>query len=167
MNWEGYSRVHIYPKPRNIREASRFLAMSLLISNGIRKNTVSVTRLDGKWIIASGDKLRHLRPDADTSEGWVRAVLKGKKLGAILLDNIQVPGEAALIVHRVGAGGESLRRDGLAGERIFCYLEGEDEAVECPVRARSVYSVPAWGVWRSAVLVNIILDRIESGLGPC
>ena len=167
MNWEDYSRIHIYPKPRSIREASRFLAMSLLISNGIRKNTVSVTRLEGKWIIAPGDRLRHLRPDADTSEGWVKAVLRGKRLGAAVLDSIQVPGEAVLIVHgdEMGVSGESLRREELAGERIFCYLEDED--VGCPVKAHRVYGVPPWGVWRSAVLVNIILDRVESGLSPC
>jgi hypothetical protein len=81
----GYKRVHIYTNPEDALDVAKFIAGSLLLSHGIRRDTVAVVRLKDLWLIAPGDRVRHLRPDEETLEGWVKAVLKGANLGVTMV----------------------------------------------------------------------------------
>ena len=167
MMIKDYERIHVLPTCRNLREIARFLVMSLLISNGIRRNTLSIVRVGSRWIVAPGDKIRHLRPDADTSEGWIKAVLRGKNLGAVVIPEIEYLGVGIALLHSsTGAPGEILEI-GDTEHRIFCYVEDLDSIEKCPLSTVEKRIVPKWGFWRTASLVNTILDRVDFGLPPC
>ncbi len=160
---DRYKRILLYPDPRNTYDTARFLVYSLLISNNARRDTLAQVRVGAKWIIAPGDKIRHLRPDADTSEGWVRAVLRGKRLGALLSENPLIPEKGARIeIRHARTGPQKLDITGIKPPVIVCLHRG----AECRLRGALLFEVHDWGVWRTAVILNIILDRIWSGLPP-
>ncbi|MEB3846852.1 MAG: hypothetical protein GSR74_02615 [Desulfurococcales archaeon] len=160
---DKYKRVLLYPDPRNTYDAARFLVYSLLISNNARRDTLAQVRIGAKWIIAPGDKIRHLRPDADTSEGWVRAVLRGKKLGALLSENPLIPEKGVKIeIRHARTGSQKLYITRMEPPVVACLHRG----VECELGEDLFYEVRNWGVWRTTVILNIILDRIWSGLPP-
>ena len=83
---DKYKRIHYLPSPRSLDEASEFIANTLLLSHGIRRDTLSIVTLKCCTLLAPGDRLRQLRPDYETRTGWIRAVLRGKHrgLGAVL-----------------------------------------------------------------------------------
>jgi len=160
---DKYKRVLLYPDPRNTYDAARFLVYSLLISNNARRDTLAQVRVGSKWIIAPGDKIRHLRPDADTSEGWVRAVLRGRKLGAVLSENPLIPEKSVRIeVRHARTGSRKLEITGIKPIVVACLNRG----ARCWLDGALLFEVCDWGVWRTAVILNIILDRIWSGLPP-
>ena len=138
--------------------------MALLISNGIRKDTVAIVNVRGKWIIAPGDKLRHLRPDADTSEGWVKAVLRGRPLGAVVMDHLIEAGNVILLHHHGGGRAGNLSRlFDLSLPLALCYT---NSLAACPLIPKIVIDVPGWEIWRTVIIANIVLDNIERG-GLC
>lgn len=146
------------PRPLQIREAARFLTMALLISNGIRRDTVVILNVRGGWLIAPGDRLRHLRPDADTSEGWIRAVLRGRPLGAIVTDSVAGIGRVIVLHHKPGNGvGELELLYRAEPPWALCYINGDGE---CGFPIDRVLKVPNWGLWRTSIIVSIILDNI-------
>lgn len=137
--------------------------MSLLISNGIRRDTASIVGVGGKWIIAPGDRVRHLRPDADTSEGWVRAVLRGKRLGAILLEEPPILDGVTVLLHEGEVeGGELSTLYDASTPIVLCYTSSSVE--DCSGRVEGIIRVPDWGYWRTAIIANIILDNSGGGL---
>ena len=137
--------------------------MALLISNGIRKDAMATVNVKGKWIIAPGDKLRHLRPDADTSEGWVKAVLRGRPLVALVMDHPIKAGNVILLHHSGGRAGNLSRLFDLSLPLAFCYT---NSLAACPLIPKIVIDVPGWEIWRTAIIANIVLDNIERG-GLC
>ncbi len=164
-----YKRIHIYPNPLNINDAALFLVYSLLISNNIRRDTITEVRIGKTWIIAYGDKIRHLRPDADTSEGWIRAVLRSKRLGASLETGpLDYPANTnIMVVHKPNIKPEINIDENLVSPVIICYVA---DPSECPLSGSWVeVKVPKWGVWRSSTIINIMIDRIWNSLPttPC
>ena len=161
-----YKRVHLYPNPEDLKDAAIFLVHALLISNNVRRDTIAGLYLRNKWIITYGDKVRQLRPDADSSEGWLRAVLKGKRLGAIITDSPHIPDNAEKIIivnSRVSKGRLSLPLD-VHFPIILCYA---NDIYNCNLQGRwRQIQAPAWQAWRSVIALNIMLDRLEHGQPP-
>ncbi len=58
------------------------------MSHGVRRDATAVFEHTGKYVVVNGDKVRHLRPDQDSAEGYIRAVLHGKasRLGAAITE---------------------------------------------------------------------------------
>ena len=150
-------RLLVHPSPAGITEAARFLAASLLISHSIRRDTVAAIRVGGKWIIASGARVRHLRPDADTAEGWVRAVLRGAMLGGVVSES--PPDPVGTVYEIVPGDPRGLKR--LGGEPLTVCLP------PCPYRDKIVVEGPDWPSWSIVEVANIIVDRRSVGLEPC
>lgn len=88
---EGVKIVHMLLTPQSLEYVATFLVSSLLISHGIRKDTISIIKLSKLWLCAPGSKLRQLRPDLDSSVGWIKAVLRNHKkevLGSVKLQEL-------------------------------------------------------------------------------
>ncbi|MCE4612468.1 MAG: hypothetical protein F7C07_01355 [Desulfurococcales archaeon] len=51
------------------------------MSHGVRRDSTAIALLSKPrmWLVARGDSVRHLRPDIDSAEGWIRAVALGKR----------------------------------------------------------------------------------------
>ena len=155
-------RIHAY-KAQDIDDASMFLVNGLLISHGIRRDTTAIVELSGRWIIAPGSRIRHLRPDQGTRTGWIKHVLrKGGGLGAAVTTTR--PRELGEELVCVGPGGSVSLEDALAGCRSSCRVAynwpwpGDCVITADPGMSVEPYMLPA--------LVNIILDRIWAGLPP-
>jgi len=150
-------RLHVLPSPGSRYEAARFIASALLLSHSIRVNAIAAVRVGGTWVVAAGGRVRHLRPDADTAEGWLRAVLRGSRLGAELRDDPPEPvGRRILLLPGSPRG---LAR--LPGEPVtICYGS-------CPYVDFEEVEGPAWPSWSLAEAANIIVDRVSVGLRPC
>ncbi|MCE4598691.1 MAG: hypothetical protein F7C81_00640 [Desulfurococcales archaeon] len=164
-----YHRVHILPEAKDLREAALFLVSSLLISHGARKDTIAIVQIEETWITAYGDKIRHLRPDQDSSEGWVKAVLykgKHKKLGASISNT---PIISLRDGYCVGYGIVRLKnikdiihleiRD--KSTLKFIYMDKLDDTCKESINLEVEMPRPL-----RPSLINIILDRIEAGLEP-
>jgi hypothetical protein len=165
-------RIHVLPSPRSLGEASAFIVNALLLSHGIRKESVAIVRVGGEWIYAPGASIRHLRPDADSSEGWLRAVLRGRELGAQRLEKFEPPSEALRICLRCG-----LKEDldlGLlksvpleAADAIYVFYTSTVEDIEVSNLCReSVWGAIPLRPRFAVAVVNTILDRIEAGMSP-
>ena len=88
-------RIHVSLTPLNTRDAAIFLASALLVSHGVRRDSTAVVKLSRprSWLLARGDSVRHLRPDVDSAEGWIRAVTSGKsRLGGVLVEGLDLEG---------------------------------------------------------------------------
>ncbi|BAA80735.2 hypothetical protein APE_1734.1 [Aeropyrum pernix K1] len=163
-------RVHIGAAGSPL-EAGVFLSSSLLLSHGVRQGVSAAVRLGGKWIVVRSSEVRRLYPDADSLEGWVKAVLRGRPLGASVVR---------------GSFDHILSLLGLGRGRLLCVEQGEGRWI----------GVERLGIYRGAVyggglcseagavervftpappslapaLVNILWDRADAGLGvpePC
>ncbi|MEB3779316.1 MAG: hypothetical protein GSR85_03695 [Desulfurococcales archaeon] len=167
-----YHRVHILPEAKDLREAALFLVSSLLISHGARKDTMAIVQIEETWITAYGDKIRHLRPDQDSSEGWVKAVLykgKYKKLGASITSTPIVPLSEGYCIGN-GVIGLNNIKDIIHLESnnnvtlTFIYIDKTGKFINtCKESINLELEVPR--PLRPA-LINIVLDRIEAGLKP-
>ena len=150
-------RLHVLPDPKSAWEAAAFIASSLLLSHGIRRDTAALVRVGGKWILAEGARVRQLRPDADSAEGWVRAVLRGKRLGAQLLESPPPPVGRVVLLEKGAPGGlEELP----VGDVTVCYGG-------CPYEEAETLGSPDWPPYKLAATVNIVLDRMEAGSPAC
>jgi len=157
----GKPRIHVAPQPMSVDEATLFISASILLSHGVRRCAAALVVTAGKAILAPSWSIRHFRPDADSRIGWARAVLNGKKLGALVLE----PGEALELVKpgaciAAGRGGP-----------------GEAEAINAAVTAilggtPLAYTPECTGPpltpppWLAPAIVNIAADRAEAGLPP-
>ncbi len=170
----NYRRAHILPGSNSIGEAASFLISSLLISHGARVDSIAAVEIEGFWIIAYGDRIRHLRPDQDSAEGWVRAVLyKGRhrQLGASVLDRPPRTGNSVYCIKdEPGAKGLNWFKDtfptsGLHDLLTFIYLGGRETTFpfQCEENIAIEINIPRH---LKPALINIILDRIEAGLTP-
>jgi len=162
-------RVHILPRPKSTREASTFIVNSLLLSHGIRSDATAIVRIGDAWIVAPGASLRHLRPDSDSAEGWLRAVLRGRRLGAFKLgcleDVLKDASPACIYYGRESLlAVEALERLAQAGGRLhIMYLHGPDEDVEVHCSLLEALPLPPY---LAVAVVNIMLDRVQVGLKP-
>ena len=154
-------RRHILADPASLGEIARFLVNTLLLSHSIRRDTVAIALVGDRVLVAPGSTLRQLRPDQESAEGWLRAVLRGKArgLGAFL--------ESADVLDRA-----------LSDATLISTCEGDPRppkphSLEHPVNILHGPSNPR-KCWLSApckpacraALANIVLDRIQRGLKP-
>jgi len=160
----GAARLHILGDATPT-EAALFLVSSLLVSHGIRGNTAAAVRLGKRWVIARGDRIRHLRPDLDTAEGWVRAALRGRSVGAILSEEPPSPIGDVYVVTEGPCNIHSQSLEILLGFPLtLCYTRTGD----CPLDAPIAGIIQAPGPpWLAAAIVNVALDRLEASLDPC
>jgi hypothetical protein len=150
----GYKRVHVYTNPEDALDVAKFIAGSLLLSHGIRRDTVAVVRLKDLWLIAPGDRVRHLRPDEETLEGWVKAVLKGANLGVTM-----VRAKPSYEGYRVCLSLEGLPLlEMLRMPRRDTYMVDYSSVEECDAKYRRPGKLREYLL---APLINIILDNIE------
>lgn len=151
-----YRRLHVYLDPEDELDVAKFFAGSLLLSHGIRRDTVAVVRFKGLWLIARGDKVRHLRPDEETLEGWIKAVLRGSNLGVEVSEF--KPSYVGFVVC-LGDNGlplsELVRLPKAEGYTVVYGLE-----TQCDIRFRRLRELK---VYMLAPLINIVIDNIYSG----
>ncbi len=162
-----YSRIILYPDATNIEDAAKFLVYSLLISHGIRRDVLAEVKLGEKWIIAPGNRIRHLRPDADTSEGWIKAVLRGRKLGAEVRKIPLIPNTSTNLLVKLTNKRELLSLPGRVTTPVLICLTRSHNC-ELPVEFKQLYS-PYISAWRTIAIINIFLDRFLNNLPvlPC
>ncbi|WP_062662094.1 hypothetical protein [Aeropyrum camini] len=164
-------RIHIGAAGTPL-EAGVFISSSLLLSHGVRQGVLAAVRLGARWILARSSDVRRLYPDADSLEGWVKAVLRGRPLGASLIQGgvrdvmsyIGVKPEELLCVDYAG-GGVWRDEEKLAAYRRAVY--GDKLCSEAGAAER-VYTPAPLNV--APALVNIVWDRVDAGLGipgPC
>jgi len=155
-----YRRIHLWLDCGDILDAARFIAGALLLSHSVRRDSVAAVRVGGRWVIVYGDRVRHLRPDEESLEGWIRAVMRGKggKLGAVVSDK---PPEAIGEVICVGSG--ELELLDLAWKlRATSYTIVYGGPWGCTLSVRKPRNLREYMV---APLVNVILDNIEVAYG--
>ena len=172
---EEAKRVHILLTPQSLEHVATFLVSSLLLSHGIRKDTVSIVKLSKLWLCAPGSSLRHLRPDLDSSVGWVKAVLRNRKrevLGSVKLRDLPSfdrHGFERFSVLCSSQGKEIIKNEdvwwsmfsGYKGNKILVeYSERGDV-----MKANKVFTMEISCKY-APVLINISLDRIEEGKKP-
>ena len=151
---KGYRRIHIYINPEDELDVAKFIAGALLLSHGVRRDTAVVTRLKGYWLIALGDRVRHLRPDEETLEGWIKAVLRGAKLGVILAKNKPIyKGFNICLNHEGPPLLEMLRMP-----RREVYIVTYSRVEECNYTYRKPSRLKEYMI---APLINIIIDNLE------
>ncbi len=153
-----YTRIHVLPGPVTVRDAASFLASALLVSNAVRRRSVAAVEVgDGLWLYVAGDVVRHLRPDADTAEGWVRAVLRGKKgLGGRIASAPPSLPEGYLTVSvDSGPGGCRIVR---SNGYYIVYAPG--------LGAGPRLGMAGLPPWLAPAVVNVVIDRLEAGLPP-
>ncbi|MDM7274781.1 MAG: hypothetical protein P3X22_001465 [Thermoprotei archaeon] len=154
-----YRRHHIYLSPEDPLDAARFIANALLLSHGIRRDTAASAKVGGLWITVHGSEVKHLRPDEESLEGWIRAVLRGggSKLGVrVSREPPRVGGAACFSVE----GSDFL--EGLASlspPYVIAYGFG---GFQCGALIRAPLNVK-WSI--IVVLVNIVLDNVEGAKG--
>ncbi len=150
----GYRRIHVYTNPESLLDAAKFIAGALLLSHGIRRDTVAVVKLRDVWLIALGDKVRHLRPDEETLEGWIKAVLRGARLGVIVARTKPAYTGYRICLNTMGPPLlEILRTPKRDAYTVFYSNEEEcDTTYRKPDKLKEYMIVP---------LVNIVLDNLE------
>ncbi len=152
-----YRRHHIYPAPEDPLDAARFTANALLLSHGIRRDTVASVKIGDLWITVYGSKVKHLRPDEESLEGWIRTVLRGRgsRLGAMV--SREPPRVSGAICFSLEGAEFPEGLTGLSPPYIIVY---GFEWPQCNVFIRVPLNVK-WSI--IVVLVNIALDNVEGG----
>lgn len=171
-----FTRLHVNPDPLSINEAAAFVVSALLLSHGVRRDALVILNVGGRFIYAPGARIRHLRPDLDTAEGWIRAVLRGKPLGAFAADSLVIPANKPYSFC-VGCCPGTMKASTTASRGILAASSGAVLAIYtgkpcsrslkllsgCPLSVNvelpvSLHVMPA--------IINIELDRLTAGLRP-
>ena len=156
---QAHTRRHMLTAKTGLGEAARFLVNALLLSHSIRRDTVAIVQVGDKLIVAPGSSLRQLRPDQESAEGWIRAVLRGrgKGLGAVL-------------------AGPHIIDQALRSSEVLYTCIGPPGPPQQPVKHEKpitiVHSPEAGECWLQApcspscraAITNIVLDRVLIGL---
>lgn len=162
-------RLHVLPLKVGVSDASLFITSALLVSHGVRECVAAVVNVGGTYVVAPSWRVRQLRPDADSREGWLRAVLRGKHrgLGAIIarassyeevmeivglrgIKTIETPcGKPSPTCNPLDLLSSIAREARLAGVAALIYTEGSGLGAPLPL-------CPA--------LVEIGIDRATAGL---
>ncbi len=149
-------RVHI-ASASNPLEAGRIVSSSLLVSHGVRREALAAVYLEweGVWLVALGSRVRRLWPDADALEGWVKAVLRGARLGAWVEEEIRLSLKGLCVSTgvRVAEGFESA---GLARVAFYDDAGGVGDCL-----GKLVVPTPRW---LAPAVVNILWDRLDAEL---
>ena len=157
---EGLVRVHVLPSWPGVYEAGVFIASSLLVSHGVRRDSAALVARGDYWLVARGDRVRHLRPDADSLEGWVRAVLRGRPLGASVCPRGSLAPRITLRVCTSGGDvlgiGEALAR--AKPPYVLEYREVGGCDASLGASWMPLHLAPA--------VVNVVIDRVLGGLPP-
>lgn len=156
-----YRRVHLLPDPRSFNEAAAFLSSSLLLSHSIRRDTLAVVALKRGVIAAPGDRVRQLRPDLESSTGWLRAVLRGKwrGLGAVMLERPPSMGAWCGRVIQTVMGIAGVEGEIVVDKPLLIVHSNSGAELNSTAKIRAPCPPPC-----RAAVSNIILDRVESGL---
>jgi tRNA pseudouridine-54 N-methylase len=150
----GVIPVHVLLGRHKTWVIASFLSSALLISHGVRRDMEAVFQSGSRVVVVKGSKVRHLRPDQDSGEGYVRAVERGKaeQLGAEIREEYTVETPCLNITQFDGKDiftiDLSQYKSFVYGERLE-YCDTGYLGAEVPVNL-----MPA--------AVNIILDRIRA-----
>lgn len=141
-------------------EAGGFMAAATLLSHGIRNGVVAAVSLRGTWIVVESSRLRRLYPDADSLEGWVKAVLRGSPLGAVVSQLLDLKGMGEYVCLQPSDRLDYGAISAISSVRTAVY------GVESLCKNRRVYRIPARPRHAAPSLVNIVWDRVEASLDP-
>ncbi len=165
------ARIHVAKRLLSIEEAGLFIASSILLSHGIRPCTIAVVRLHRTWIIAPSWSIRQFRPDEDSRTGWIKAVLRGKKLGAML-----TPIEATIEEALNSIGVRPQREQLCIAEEKPPTLRALEAAAKAALEGKQIIyatkrecsKAPTLGAPApiAPAIVNIAADRLQAGLSP-
>jgi hypothetical protein len=147
-------RVHVLLGRHKPRITAGFLVSSLLISHGVRSDATAVFQYADKYVLVDGSRVRHLRPDQDSAEGYVNAVLHGKAgyLGATITDSLPLEEPCLNITPRTGVDVFTLD---LRRYKSFIYGGSLRECETGFIGSDlPVHVLPA--------VVNILIDRIQA-----
>lgn len=161
-----YRRLHILPVRLDVEAIAIFLASTLLISHGVRRDTLVAVNLGSTWLWVPGDKIKYLGPDIDTAKGWVKAVLRGKNgLGAFFKGK-EPECKDAKIVYLIKNSLEINMAKNIVVAPKYCiyYFNNLNEALQYNREADIVIGLGGAHLYMGPVIVNIIIDRIEVGL---
>ncbi|MEM1873046.1 MAG: hypothetical protein QXS85_01325 [Acidilobaceae archaeon] len=152
MSSPSVARAHVYTTPASALDSARFIAASLLVSHGLRPYALAAARVGDRWVIARGDRVRHLRPDEDSLEGWIRAVLRGSPLGALVAPALPESPRPVVCIDESG-------RDAMLalleiGEPVTLTYGASLEL--CDYRLRVGLELPAF---LQAAIANVLLDN--------
>ncbi|MEB3844641.1 MAG: hypothetical protein LRS48_03035 [Desulfurococcales archaeon] len=177
---ENYSRIHVYLDPKDLRDAAGFIVGSLLISRNVRRDTVTIVALKHALVIVAGDSVRQLRPDEESSTGWIRAVLRGKHkgLGAQLAPRGELRAAIEGILGARIADAESVFIVVNRGVNTLCRIKPRPGKPYIAYYARNAnhkpperdvpVTVETWlPAGYAASTFNIMIDRAMAGLEPC
>ncbi len=164
----AHPRIHVAPEPLEPGEAGLFIAASLLLSHGVRPCTLALVRLRGAWIAAPSWSIRQFRPDEDSRAGWVKAVLRGKKLGAHVAPPAASPEEVleAIGVKPAAATRCVAARPPTRPEALEAAARALLEGLPLAYTARGCSREPTLGAppTIAPAIVNIAVDRLQAGL---
>ncbi len=172
MTWDRdfdasiYRRLHILPVRLDIEAIAIFIASALLISHGIRRDTLVTINLGNTWLWVPGDKIKYLSPDIDTAKGWVKAVLRGKKgLGAFFKSE-EPDCKDAKIVYLIKNSLEIIMVKNMVATPKYCiyYFNNLDEASQYNREADVVIGLGGAHLYMGPVIANVLIDRVEVGL---
>ncbi|MEB3817044.1 MAG: hypothetical protein LRS46_03785 [Desulfurococcales archaeon] len=173
-----YKRIHILIDSGKPRDIAIFLVNALLISHGIRRDVLAAFRWGNAWIAAPGDRVRHLRPDMDTAEGWIRRVIKEPgRLGTTLIDPQRLEALPCLVVRggnpHPSHGSLKQLEDTIyvlakSSSRLLLLYKsgGASKSAEYSYIAKCVESLDIalpLPLAHLPAIMNILLDRIEAG----
>ncbi len=180
MSREYYSRIHVYLDPKDLRDAAGFIVGSLLISRNVRRDTVAIAALKHTLVIVAGDSVRQLRPDEESSTGWIRAVLRGKHkgLGAQLAPRGKLQEAIEDILGARTTDAEQVFIVVNRGVNTLCRIKPQPGKPHIAYYARNASYKPPEGdvpvtaeTWLpagyAASTLNIMIDRVAAGLEPC
>ncbi|MCE4625521.1 MAG: hypothetical protein F7C35_06625 [Desulfurococcales archaeon] len=158
-----YRRVHLLPDPGSFNEAAAFLSSSLLLSHSIRRDTLAIVVLKRGVIAAPGDHVRQLRPDLESSTGWLRAVLRGKwkGLGAVMMEHPFNVGAWCGRVIQTFMGVAGVVGEIMVDQPLLIVHTNNGVELGSTAEIRAPCPPPC-----RAAISNIILDRAEAGLPP-
>jgi len=158
-------RIHVSLDPLGAREAAVFVSSALLVSHGVRGDSTAIARLSKPraWLLVSGKRVRHLRPDMDSSLGWVRAVITGnRRLGGAILSDLDLGAfrDCEAICFHGAARALAIPLGSLRECVLLAYSSGSPVSVGC----RAEYPLGPLPVHLGPVIGNVLLDRFSSGL---
>ncbi len=165
-NYNNYKRLHILPTKLDAEALAVFLVSALLVSHGVRRDTLVAANLGNIWLWIPGDKIRYLGPDIDTATGWIRAVLRGKKGLGAQFKGVGPLCEGARKIYFIRNYLKIIINESVARSDRYCiYYYNEVDGVNLGKEGvDAIVGLMGAPMSLAPAIANIILDRSEAGL---